>query len=79
MSDKIVILNGKRFIVGNSKIKSTKCNIGTKRKKLLNKEEQKMFNKKNKKNDKIYNNIYRRKTNRTSRKCRDIKDIKEKI
>ena len=36
---KVVILNGKRFVVGNSKIKSTKCHLDNKRKKVLSDEE----------------------------------------
>ncbi len=38
-NQKVVIINGKRFVVGNSKIKPTKCHLDDKRKKLLNKEE----------------------------------------
>jgi hypothetical protein len=39
---KVVVINGKRFVVGNSKIKPTKCPdySNPNRKKLLSKEEQ---------------------------------------
>lgn len=39
--EKIVVLNGKKFVVGNSKIKPTKCHDynNPNRKKLLSKEE----------------------------------------
>jgi len=33
MSGKVVVLNGKRFIVGNSRIRPTKCHLEPKRKK----------------------------------------------
>lgn len=64
--EKIVILNGKRFVVGNSKIKSTKCNMD-KRKKLLSKEEKLVLRKKNR----ILYMHKNRKTKRTTRKRRE--------
>ena len=41
VQSKVVIINGKRFVVGNSKIKPTKCPdySNPNRKKLLSKEE----------------------------------------
>lgn len=71
--EKVVILNGKRFVVGNSKIKSTKCHMG-KRKKLLNKEDKLILRKKNR----ILNMHKNRKTKRITRKRQEkFKDKNE--
>lgn len=74
MSDKIVVLNGKRFVVGNSKIKSIKCHkFHNTRKKALSVEDIKKRNIEKKKNDKIaiMSMPNRRKSKRVSRKIRD--------
>jgi len=69
MSEKVVILNGKRFIVGNSKIKSTKCRIEkTKKKVLINNEKLKKTN---------ISLCRKRKSKRITRKRREIKDKTE--
>lgn len=79
MNEKIVILNGKRFVVGNSKIRSTKCHIDNNRKKLLNKEEIKRDRMIKKRKDKIaiMSMPNRRKTKRSSRKMRGSKEKNE--
>lgn len=63
--EKVVILNGKRFVVGNSKIKSTKCHMDNKRKKILSKEENLVL----RKNNRALNR--KRKTKRATRKRRE--------
>ena len=64
--EKVVILNGKRFVVGNSKIKSTKCHMeDNKRKKILSKEENLVL----RKNNRALN--IKRKTKRATRKRRE--------
>ena len=76
MSEKVVVLNGKRFIVGNSKIRPTKCHIDNKRKKILSKEEIKRERMVKKRKDKIelMSMPNRRKTKRSSRKMRESKE-----
>lgn len=74
MNEKVVVLNGKRFIVGNSKIRPTKCHID-KRKKLISKDEikkERMIKKKDK--IEIMSMTNRRKTKRKSRKMRKSKE-----
>lgn len=71
MSGKVVILNGKRFIVGNSKIKTTKFHADKKKK--LSREE--IIEQKKKNKIKIMSMPNRRKTKRKSRKDK----TKEKI
>ena len=68
--DKIVILNGKRFLVGHSKIKSNKCYVEKKKKKQI----KKLSPYARKKNIVL---CRKRPTNRTSRKRREIKDKNE--
>lgn len=70
MSGKVVILNGKRFVVGNSKIKSTKCNMDKKIKKVLSRAE--IIKQKKKNKIEMMSMPNRRKTKRTSRKCRKL-------
>jgi hypothetical protein len=71
-TEKVVIINGKRFVVGNSKIKPTKCPDynNPNRKKLLSKEEQirqRVEKKKIEKKKKMTS----RQSKRVSRKRRD--------
>lgn len=75
MSGKVVVLNGKRFVVGNSKIKPTKCHI--EKKKTLSREE--IIKQKKKNKIKIMSMPNRRKTKRTSRKNRNDNKTKDKI
>ncbi len=63
--EKVVVINGKRFVVGSAKIKSTKCNIDKKRKKILSKEEKLALRKKNRVTNR------KRQTKRTTRKRRE--------
>jgi len=74
--EKVVIINGKRFIVGNSKIKPTKCPDynNPNRKKLLSKEQirEKVEEKKiEEKKIEEKNKITLRKSKRMSRKRRE--------
>jgi hypothetical protein len=63
MSEKVIVLNGKRFIVGNSKIRTTKSYLSPKIKKLLSK---KAYKRKQEK-------IFKRHPTTTSRKRRNTK------
>jgi hypothetical protein len=75
-NEKVVIINGKRFIVGSSKIKPTKCHDynNPKRKKLLSKDEREKEEdeKKIEKIEKIEKKILSRQSKRQSRKKREI-------
>jgi hypothetical protein len=70
--EKVIIINGKRFVVGNSKIKPTKCPDynNSNRKKLLTKEEM-LRQKVDKKNINKKKKIASRQSKRISRKRRD--------
>lgn len=71
--EKIIVLNGKKFVVGNSKIKPTKCHDynNPNRKKLLSKEEQIRQKVEKKKIQKKRSNKIKRQSKRLSRKRRD--------
>ena len=64
---KVVVINGKRFVVGNSKIKPTKCHLDNKRKKLLSEEEKLKIKIKRRREEKFHK---LRKPRTRTRKCR---------
>ena len=74
---KVVIINGKRFLVGNSKIKPTKCPdySNPNRKKILSKEERITLSKESKENTRKpvekKKKIKSRESKRLSRKRRE--------